>query len=387
MLVRLRVDRPKPPEVRDVFVTIGGWYLADRPDERIAVTVGGTELPVSYQRRPDVERVHPTYHSSGFSAFLDLRAFRGLTSEVEATVAGNGVSRRINLPILPEARALADGWDRDKLDKLSTIRGLLQCPTCQVAGTLFDIVGGLRCERCGDCYEANGSHFNMLHADLRAQFDVTPNDRISQHPYGPESRKAIHHASQRGGLTLDVGAGFRPRPASDIVCLEIAAYPSTDVVGVGQRLPFADGSFDAVVSKAVFEHVTDPFACAAELVRVTAPGGRIFCSAPLLAPEHAFPHHYYNMTRQGLVNLFRSTNARVVETYLPLSGHPAEAVAWILNVYHAQLPPELTERFMKMTVADLLALRKNRDDPMFAALSEDGRRILAATTAVMLEKD
>src|SRR4051812_11897411 len=42
-----------------------------------------------------------------------------------------------------------------------------------------------------------------------------------------------------------------------------------------EHLPFPDGAFGAVLAQTVFEHVPDPAAVTAELVRVTRPGGRV----------------------------------------------------------------------------------------------------------------
>ena len=54
--------------------------------------------------------------------------------------------------------------------------------------------------------------------------------------------------------------------------------------GRRRRLPFADGSFDAVVACLVFEHIDDVDAAIAEVARVLAPGGRFcfFLNHPLL---------------------------------------------------------------------------------------------------------
>lgn len=48
----------------------------------------------------------------------------------------------------------------------------------------------------------------------------------------------------------------------------------------GGRLPFEDNFFDVIVSEVTFEHVTAPEETAAELLRVTAPGGYICARTP-----------------------------------------------------------------------------------------------------------
>ena len=52
------------------------------------------------------------------------------------------------------------------------------------------------------------------------------------------------------------------------------------VVASGEHLPFADGSFDLAIGKAVLHHL-DPADGARELARVLAPGGRATFSEPL----------------------------------------------------------------------------------------------------------
>ena len=58
-----------------------------------------------------------------------------------------------------------------------------------------------------------------------------------------------------------------------------AAREALDIrydVGVGEALPYADNSFDAVVCVDVLEHVSDPGRVIAEVARVLRPGGCFF---------------------------------------------------------------------------------------------------------------
>ncbi len=64
----------------------------------------------------------------------------------------------------------------------------------------------------------------------------------------------------------------------------------------GAKLPFADETFDGVISHAVMEHVRDPFGYAKDLMRVLKPGARFICHSAFLQPVHGYPHHYFNTT-------------------------------------------------------------------------------------------
>jgi ubiquinone/menaquinone biosynthesis C-methylase UbiE len=44
---------------------------------------------------------------------------------------------------------------------------------------------------------------------------------------------------------------------------------------MGEPLPYPDGTFDLVVAHWVFEHIDQPEAVAADMARVTKPGGWI----------------------------------------------------------------------------------------------------------------
>ena len=94
---------------------------------------------------------------------------------------------------------------------------------------------------------------------------------------------ALHRpAPPRSGFVLDVGAGHAPTPRADLVVDKYAAdnfERTTDlsvlkplVIGDGQALPFADGTFAYVIASHVLEHATDPPLFAGELSRVARAG-------------------------------------------------------------------------------------------------------------------
>ena len=210
----------------------------------------------------------------------------------------------------------------------------------------------LECTRCGARYSHDGKNYDFLPDDLAASSGIVHTDNISSWGHDPIAIQIIEdHAD---GLVLDAGSGFKSTVYDNVVNLEIVGYPSTDVLGVGEHLPFADGTFDAALSLNVLEHVRDPFRCANELSRIVRPGGKLYAGAPFLQPYHGYPHHYYNMTASGLENLFAGAFT-VEQLGAPASAVPIWALSWFLNSYVAGLPADVAERFRKLSVEDLMA--------------------------------
>jgi SAM-dependent methyltransferase len=197
----------------------------------------------------------------------------------------------------------------------------------------------------------------------------------------------IETTAARGGWVLDCGAGSRARRQRGVINVEIADYFSTDVLAVGEALPFQTNSFDGAVSLAVLEHVRDPFACARELLRVCKPGARIVCSVPFLQPVHGYPSHYYNMTQEGLKNLFPE-NARILECFVPLHGHPIFCLQWFLREYLEGLPADVRNQFAGMTLGEAARINPHEFlvNPAAHALKTETMNVIGCLNTAVVQK-
>lgn len=88
----------------------------------------------------------------------------------------------------------------------------------------------------------------------------------------------------RSERVLDLGCGpgsMRNQLSGlNVVGMDVDPKQRPTVCGVSQNLPFADGSFDFVVSNHSLEHFRDAEGAIREIGRVLKPGGRLFVSVP-----------------------------------------------------------------------------------------------------------
>lgn len=114
---------------------------------------------------------------------------------------------------------------------------------------------------------------------------------------------------------LDVGCGVKPYLpliASRAVSyrgLDFSAGPLVDDVGLAERLPYPDASFDLVLCTQVLEHTEDPPSVVREIWRVLSPGGLALVSTHGVFLYHPDPpgsgRDYWRWTHSGLARLFR----------------------------------------------------------------------------------
>lgn len=276
---------------------------------------------------------------------FDEAGYLAANPDVAAAVArGDLPSARVHFDAFggAEHRALRRGVPvAMKSEKLARVRPLLRDDVIVADG-----------EALIDC----------LPESTRAELHLDATDNVSAHEYDERALALI--GRHRDGLVLDCGAGLRNTYYPNVVNYEIVAYDTTDVLGAAERLPFADATFDAVLSLNVLEHVKDPFQAAREIMRVMKPGAELMAVAPFLQPLHGYPHHYYNMTAQGLSNLFAPLAEKQVDVYGAM--RPIWALNWFLQRYAASLPPDDRPAFERMTVAELMIDARELEHRAFA---------------------
>ena len=143
------------------------------------------------------------------------------------------------------------------------------------------------------------------------------------------------------GRILDIGSGDRwiekelPGDAR-YVALD---YPATgvdmyggrpDVLADARKLPFADGSFDAVLCLEVLEHVPHPGEVLAEIARVLKPGGQGWLSMPFLYPVHDAPYDFQRFTAHGWDCYLRHAGLQPVR--IEKSGHALRAAGLLVAI-------------------------------------------------------
>jgi ubiquinone/menaquinone biosynthesis C-methylase UbiE len=113
------------------------------------------------------------------------------------------------------------------------------------------------------------------------------------------------------------------------------------VRGDALKLPFADSSFDVVMSVCAIEHFADGGAAVDEMARVLAPGGTLVLSADTLSRERSFPSQAerhkrrYHVVRSydhaALEALMKERGLTVLEHRYLFKGERAEQLYFSLS--------------------------------------------------------
>jgi ubiquinone/menaquinone biosynthesis C-methylase UbiE len=206
-------------------------------------------------------------------------------------------------------------------------------------------------------------------------------ERMAAHPEIRRVREVALHAlgAAPGDRLLDAGCGVgeaarqlaaRVAPLGEVVALDRSAVtveaaaqrhdgsPVRYVTGDVSALDFPDRTFDGTRCERVLQHLTDPDAAIAELVRVTRPGGRVCLvdtdwdsvAADGLPPdlvdavrEHLFSRvmvHHRDMGRTLRRRLRGAGLDGVTAVPVALCLTDLESAATIIPAVNRQVPPE-----------------------------------------------
>jgi len=102
-------------------------------------------------------------------------------------------------------------------------------------------------------------------------------------------------------------------------------YSALDAVGRLEELPFANGSFDHVLSVVVLEHTPQPARVMEEFQRVLRPGGMVHLVVPHMWEEHQKPYDFFRFTSGGIRYLLQAAGIRIRRI------HPVGGFFWQLG--------------------------------------------------------
>ena len=245
------------------------------------------------------------------------KAAFGFELDATAPPSANGSERdRSAAPVAASTRPVAG-------DSLGEFLGLLRCPCCSGSGDLLVEGGSLTCPQCRTSFRVQDGVPILLHPDRDVR--VLPKDHMSN----PMDESVLEWLDSLPGYSLNLGAGATSRRPQRCIEVEYAIFRNTTAVADAHRLPFKDGTFDAVVSYNTFEHLADPAAAAREILRVLKPGGKLRLQTAFLQPLHEEPAHFYNATEYGLRQWFSGFD--IDQCFVPEVLGPAHMLGWLAN--------------------------------------------------------
>ena len=170
------------------------------------------------------------------------------------------------------------------------------------------------------------------------------------------------------------GVGCDPLACDYAVLFPAWQHRARTVAAAGERLPFADASFDVVLCDNVVDHAEDPARIARELARVLAPGGLLYFTVnfhhavyTFASRLHAtwnaaglpleigpFADHTVHLTLDGARALFEGLPLRVLHE----SGNVADAKRAARRRPPRHAGDRLKRLFFKNALYELVAERE-----------------------------
>jgi SAM-dependent methyltransferase len=194
----------------------------------------------------------------------------------------------------------------------------------------------------------------------------------------PEHARVLSVGSRAHGLVFFFGT-TRGVGVDPLACDYAALFPAWQnrartIAAAGERLPFADSTFDVVLCDNVVDHAEDPARIARELARVLAPGGLLYftvnfhhsvysAAAALYSAWNAaglaleigpFADHTVHLTLDAARSLFDGLPLRVIHE----SGNVADAKRAARRRPPRHAGDRLKRLFFKNALYELVAERE-----------------------------
>jgi SAM-dependent methyltransferase len=137
-----------------------------------------------------------------------------------------------------------------------------------------------------------------------------------------------------GGATIGSGAELLySDPSVEVIGTDVFSSENTVLVADAHKLPFVDGTFDAVWIQAVLEHVLEPATVVAEIHRVLRTSGIVYAETPFMQQVHERAYDFTRFTQSGHRWLFRYFTEISAG---PVSG-PGVALLWSIRYFSRAL--------------------------------------------------
>ena len=166
----------------------------------------------------------------------------------------------------------------------------LACPNCR--SSLETKIEELVCEACFSRYPVVSGVPRLLPSEqLGEEWEQKQDLGRIEYERGEDTNvdelaRRFAQFAELHGLVLDIGCGISSRPAyfsDDPDCTYVGVDPLVGAVvrdfdfvqGIAERLPFADATFDGVISATMLDHVPDPEQVLIDARRVLKTGGRL----------------------------------------------------------------------------------------------------------------
>jgi len=238
-----------------------------------------------------------------------------------------------------------------------SIQKMLRCPCCR--GRLVRHEGKLHCDdpNCqmqfpvvdgipvlindhnslftrADFVSKRNTTFDLARGSMIRQLDrwlpTLSRNFAAGRNYRAFARSVLKQSPQP--VVLVIGGGILGRgmealaahPQIRLVETDVSFGPRTQVICDAHDLPFADSSFDGVVTQGVLQYVVAPSRCLRELERVLKPHGIVYAESAFMQQVVHGRYDFFRFTHLGLRRLFR----RFEEVDSGPVGGPGMALAW-----------------------------------------------------------